>query len=121
MLCSIPLPRWVAEEMERDPDLCYSDQWGRRNYEYVSLGCDTLPVLKGRTPVQCYADFMRAFRDQFESYLGTTIVVRNQSLILLINNNILLGVLKRISVIDLLILFMATIRKYKLEWDQLES
>lgn len=117
MLCSIPLPRWVAEEMERDPDLCYSDQWGRRNYEYLSLGCDTLPVLKGRTPVQCYADFMRAFRDQFESYLGTTIVVRNQSLLI---THITL-VLKRISVVDLLILFMATIRKYKLEWDQLES
>ncbi|KAK9082903.1 hypothetical protein Scep_029374 [Stephania cephalantha] len=47
---------------------------GRRNFEYVSLGCDTLPVLKGRTPVQCYADFMRAFRDQFKHLLGDTIV-----------------------------------------------
>ncbi|KAJ4800552.1 Beta-amylase [Rhynchospora pubera] len=71
---TIPLPRWAVEEMEKDPDLCYSDQWGRRNYEYVSLGCDTLPVLKGRSPVQCYADFMRAFRDQFASYLGNTII-----------------------------------------------
>lgn len=61
--------------MEKDPDLAYTDQWGRRNYEYVSLGCDTLPVLKGRTPVQCYADFMRAFRDNFKHLLGETIVV----------------------------------------------
>lgn len=76
MFCRIPLPRWVVEEIEKDPDLAYTDQWGRRNFEYVSLGCDTLPVLKGRTPVQCYADFMRAFRDTFEHLLGDTIVVR---------------------------------------------
>ncbi|CAJ1952243.1 unnamed protein product [Sphenostylis stenocarpa] len=72
--CNIPLPKWVVEEMNNDPDLAYTDQWGRRNYEYVSLGCDTLPVLKGRTPVQCYADFMRAFRDTFKHLLGDTIV-----------------------------------------------
>ncbi|GAB2227458.1 hypothetical protein Droror1_Dr00009280 [Drosera rotundifolia] len=71
---TIPLPKWVGEEMEKDQDLAYTDQWGRRNYEYVSLGCDTLPVLKGRTPVQCYSDFMRAFRDNFKHLLGDTIV-----------------------------------------------
>lgn len=62
--------------MEKDPDLSYTDQWGRRNYEYVSMGCDALPVLKGRTPIQCYVDFMRAFRDRFQPLLGSTIVVR---------------------------------------------
>ncbi|XXG90691.1 hypothetical protein AAC387_Pa12g2396 [Persea americana] len=72
--CTIPLPRWVVEEMERDGDLAYTDQWGRRNYEYVSLGCDTLPLLKGRTPIQCYSDYMRAFRDNFKHLLGETIV-----------------------------------------------
>jgi len=78
VLCvSIPLPKWVVEEINNDNDLAYTDQWGRRNYEYVSLGCDTLPVLKGRTPVQCYADFMRAFRDTFKHLLGDTIVVYN--------------------------------------------
>ncbi|XP_021772113.1 beta-amylase 1, chloroplastic-like [Chenopodium quinoa] len=71
---SIPLPKWAVEEMQKDPDLAYTDQWGRRNFEYISLGCDTLPVLKGRTPVQCYSDFMRAFRDQFQHLLGDTIV-----------------------------------------------
>ncbi|CAN6460635.1 unnamed protein product [Victoria cruziana] len=72
--CTIPLPRWVVEEIDRDQDLTYTDQWGRRNYEYVSLGCDELQVLKGRTPVQCYSDFMRAFRDTFSRLLGDTIV-----------------------------------------------
>ncbi|KAM7253917.1 hypothetical protein ACFE04_031599 [Oxalis oulophora] len=71
---TIPLPKWVMEEMEKDQDLAYTDQWGRRNYEYLSLGVDTLPVLKGRSPVQCYADFMRAFRDTFSHLLGDTIV-----------------------------------------------
>lgn len=72
--CTIPLPKWVVEEIDNDHDLAYTDQWGRRNYEYISLGCDTLPVLKGRSPVQCYADFMRAFGDTFKHLLGDTIV-----------------------------------------------
>ncbi|KAL6581910.1 Beta-amylase 1, chloroplastic [Orobanche minor] len=72
--CTIPLPKWVVEEVDKDHDLAYTDQWGRRNYEYLSLGCDTLPVIKGRSPVQCYSDFMCAFRDTFEHLLGDTIV-----------------------------------------------
>ncbi|KAG6528148.1 beta-amylase 1, chloroplastic-like [Zingiber officinale] len=71
---TIPLPDWVLEEMEKDPDLAYTDQWGRRNPEYLSLGCDALPVLKGRSPVQCYADFMRAFRHRFSHLIGSTII-----------------------------------------------
>ncbi|KAL4190971.1 hypothetical protein AMTRI_Chr07g27280 [Amborella trichopoda] len=72
--CTIPLPKWVLEETEKDPDLAYTDQWRRRNYECVSLGCDELPVLKGRSPAQCYSDFMRAFGDNFKDLLGETIV-----------------------------------------------
>ncbi|CAN6314099.1 unnamed protein product [Urochloa humidicola] len=71
---TIPLPKWVLEEMDKDQDLAYTDRSGRRNFEYVSLGCDAMPVLKGRTPIQCYADFMRAFRDHFATYMGNTIV-----------------------------------------------
>ncbi|KAG2314647.1 hypothetical protein Bca52824_017769 [Brassica carinata] len=54
----IPLPKWVVEEVDKDPDLAYTDQWGRRNHKYISLGADTLPVLKGRTPMQCFSDVM---------------------------------------------------------------
>ncbi|ONK70865.1 uncharacterized protein A4U43_C04F2320 [Asparagus officinalis] len=32
------------------------------------------PVGPRRSPVQCYADFMRAFRDEFRPLLGSTIV-----------------------------------------------
>ncbi|KAJ8555904.1 hypothetical protein K7X08_013400 [Anisodus acutangulus] len=69
----IPLPRWVCEEMNKDPDLAYSDRFGRRNMEYISLGCDVLPVLHGRSPIQAYTEFMRSFRDTFIPFLGGVI------------------------------------------------
>ncbi|XP_078429072.1 beta-amylase 3, chloroplastic-like [Wolffia australiana] len=71
--CWFGLPRWVLEEMELNPDLQYSDRFGRRSKEYISLGCDMFPVLKGRTPIQAYSDFMRNFRDTFKSSLGVII------------------------------------------------
>ncbi|XP_016433990.1 beta-amylase 1, chloroplastic [Nicotiana tabacum] len=69
----IPLPQWVCEDMDKDPDLAYSDRFGRRNMEYISLGCDVLPVLHGRSPIQAYAEFMRSFRDTFRPFLGGVI------------------------------------------------
>lgn len=78
-VCSVPLPPWVMEEVARNPDLVYTDKTGRRNPEYLSLGCDNIPALKGRTPVQCYADFMRSFRDNFEELLGDVIIVSSHT------------------------------------------
>lgn len=72
--CNIPLPPWVTEEISRDPDIVFTDRSGRRNPEYISLGCDTLPVLRGRTPIQVYSDYMRSFRGRFKDYLGSVIV-----------------------------------------------
>jgi len=66
----------VLEEIGKNPDLVYTDKSGRRNPEYISLGCDSLPVLKGRTPIQVYSDYMRSFHDKFRDYLGNVIVVR---------------------------------------------
>ncbi|GBG92366.1 hypothetical protein CBR_g55247 [Chara braunii] len=71
--CLIPLPQWVLQEIEKNPDIVYTDKAGKRNLEYLSLGCDSLPVLRGRSPVQAYADFMRSFRNVFASYLGNVI------------------------------------------------
>nr|ACY25895.1 beta-amylase 2 [Euphorbia esula] len=73
--CSIPLPPWVLEEISKNPDLVYTDRSGRRNPEYISLGSDSLPVLRGRTPIQVYADYMRSFSNRFKDYLGDVIVV----------------------------------------------
>ncbi|KAJ7551916.1 hypothetical protein O6H91_06G034600 [Diphasiastrum complanatum] len=72
--CIVPLPHWVVEEAHKNPDLVYTDRAGRRNSEYLSLGCDIIPVLKGRTPVQAYSDFMRSFRDYFHDMFGETII-----------------------------------------------
>ncbi|CAM8934724.1 unnamed protein product [Rhodiola kirilowii] len=69
----IPLPQWVLEEMNRDPAIAYSDRHGNISMEYISLGCDHLPVLHGRSPIQVYADFMRNFRDAFRHSFNTTI------------------------------------------------
>ncbi|KAJ1281816.1 hypothetical protein BS78_03G002900 [Paspalum vaginatum] len=69
----IPLPQWVLEEMDKVPDLSYTNRYRQRNKEYISLGCDILPVLKGRSPMQAYSDFMRSFRDTFEDYLGAIV------------------------------------------------
>ncbi|KAJ6714897.1 hypothetical protein OIU85_026406 [Salix viminalis] len=72
--CSIPLPPWVLEEISKNPDLVYTDRSGRRNPEYISLGCDSLPLLRGRTPIQVYSDYMRSFRKRFKDYLGEVIM-----------------------------------------------
>ncbi|XP_022871036.1 beta-amylase 3, chloroplastic-like [Olea europaea var. sylvestris] len=72
--CSIPLPPWVLEEMNNNPDIVYTNKSGRRNPEYISLGCDSLPVLGGRTPIQVYSDYMRSFRERFHQCLGNVIV-----------------------------------------------
>ncbi|KAM3396561.1 beta-amylase 1, chloroplastic-like [Capsicum galapagoense] len=69
----IPLPQWVREEIDKDPDLAYSDRFGRRNMEYISLGCHVLPVLHGRSPIQAYTEFMRSFRDTFSPFFGGVI------------------------------------------------
>ncbi|MED6195066.1 Beta-amylase 3, chloroplastic [Stylosanthes scabra] len=72
--CSIPLPPWVLEEIRKNPDVVYTDRSGRRNPEYISLGCDSIPVLRGRSPLQVYSDYMRSFHDTFTHYLGSVII-----------------------------------------------
>ena len=67
----------MREEINNNPDLVYTDRSGRRNPEYISLGCDSMPVLKGRSPLQVYANYMRSFRGRFQDYLGSVIVVSN--------------------------------------------
>jgi len=69
----------VLEEISKNPELVYTDRSGRRNPEYISLGCDSVPVLRGRTPLQVYSDYMRSFRDRFRDYLGSVIVVSNSA------------------------------------------
>lgn len=61
-----------------DPKLFFSDRprVGRphthQNSEYISIFADDAPgVLMGRSPMQCYEDFMVSFRDTFHDDLGS--------------------------------------------------
>lgn len=71
--CTIPLPAWVYDAAELDPDIFYTDAGGYRNPEYISLGCDDVPCLFGRSPVQAYTDFITAFVDEFFDLMGHNI------------------------------------------------
>ena len=68
-----------AQAGEQDPDLFFTDRprdgrLGGRNREYVSLWADEAPrALGGRSPLECYGDFMVAFRDAFLDDLGSAI------------------------------------------------
>eukprot|EP00210_Caulerpa_lentillifera_P001615 g1553.t1 len=76
----IPLPHWILQCGEIDPDIFPCDRprhshKGHRNKEYLSLFADEVPgLLQGRSPMECYLDFMDAFRDEFETDLGSLVV-----------------------------------------------
>ncbi|KAL6761025.1 beta-amylase, partial [Haematococcus lacustris] len=74
----IPLPAWVLQCGEHDPDLFFTDRpregAGRRNREYLSIWADEAAALRGRTPLQCYEDFMQAFCNNFHQLLGSSLV-----------------------------------------------
>ena len=54
-------------------DLFFTDQYGYRNPECISLWADDARTVAGRTPRECYRDFMVSFRDTFENLLQSTI------------------------------------------------
>jgi len=72
--CSVPLPTWVLAIGAEDPDVFFTDRSGVRNQECLTIGIDDVPLLHGRTAVECYRDCMEGFRDAFEDLLGSTIV-----------------------------------------------
>ncbi len=79
-MLQVPLPKWVLQAGDHDPDLFFMDRprerWepSQRNREYLSFFADEAPrALKGRQPIQCYTDFMRSFRDTFLADIGSNI------------------------------------------------
>ena len=51
----IPLPRWVRDVGESDPDIYYTNRSGTRNREYLTVGVDSQPIFDGRTAVEVRA------------------------------------------------------------------
>ncbi|XP_031392233.1 beta-amylase 7 isoform X3 [Punica granatum] len=70
----IPLPHWVAEIGRSNPDIYFTDREGRRNPESLSWGVDKERVLKGRTAIEVYFDYMRSFRVEFNEYFEDGII-----------------------------------------------
>ncbi|CAN1334105.1 Inactive beta-amylase 4, chloroplastic [Linum perenne] len=69
----VNLPLWIVEIGKRNKDIYYRDKSGQSNDDYLTLGVDRLPLFHGRTPLQCYEDFIVNFVNKFESYLGIVI------------------------------------------------
>lgn len=63
----ISLPRWVMEIAQENQDIFFTDRVGRRNTECLSWGIDKERVLRGRTGIEVYFDFMRSFHMEFRS------------------------------------------------------
>ncbi|KAJ7953308.1 Beta-amylase [Quillaja saponaria] len=62
----ITLPEWVLEIGKDNQDIFFTDREGRRNTECLSWGIDKERILRGRTGIEVYFDFMRSFRTEFD-------------------------------------------------------
>ena len=49
---NIPLPQWVLDVGESDPDIFYTNRAGNRNKEYLTIGVDNQSLFGERTAVQ---------------------------------------------------------------------
>ncbi|RYR21713.1 hypothetical protein Ahy_B03g067031 isoform C [Arachis hypogaea] len=59
-IVNIPIPKWVLEIGDSDPDIFYTNRSGNRNIEYLNIGVDNLPLFHGRTAIQCYDKYLKA-------------------------------------------------------------
>eukprot|EP00761_Pharyngomonas_kirbyi_P013846 gb/GECH01013875.1/.p1 GENE.gb/GECH01013875.1/~~gb/GECH01013875.1/.p1 ORF type:complete len:482 (+),score=107.54 gb/GECH01013875.1/:1-1446(+) len=73
--CDIPLPVWVQQVGDNNPDIYYTDQHGNRDKEYLSLGVDNQTLFGGRTAIDLYADYMQSFAETFEDDINNGTVV----------------------------------------------
>ncbi|KAF8087734.1 hypothetical protein N665_0570s0044 [Sinapis alba] len=70
----IPLPHWVAEIGRTNPDIYFTDREGRRNPECLSWGIDKERVLRGRTALEVYFDYMRSFRIELAEFVEDGVI-----------------------------------------------
>ncbi|KAJ7948198.1 Beta-amylase [Quillaja saponaria] len=72
---SIPLPKWVLEIGESNPDIFYTNSTGNRNKECVTLGVDKEPLFQGRTAIEIYRDYMKSFRENMSDFLESELII----------------------------------------------
>ncbi|XP_025811458.1 beta-amylase 8 isoform X1 [Panicum hallii] len=63
----ISLPNWIMEIAKENQDIFFTDREGRRNTECLSWGIDKERVLRGRSGIEVYFDFMRSFHMEFRN------------------------------------------------------
>lgn len=66
---NIPIPQWVLDVGETDPDIFYTNRAGTRNIEYLTIGVDNQPLFGGRTAIELYSDYMKSFRETMSDLL----------------------------------------------------
>jgi len=56
---NIPIPQWVRDVGEANPDIFYTNRRKMRNIEYLTIGVDDQPLFQGRTAIQvsCFKIF----------------------------------------------------------------
>ncbi|KAK7257504.1 hypothetical protein RIF29_31528 [Crotalaria pallida] len=72
---NIPLPQWVLDIGESDPDIFYTNRSGTRDKEYLSIGVDNKPIFQGRTAIQIYSDYMKSFRENMADFLESGLII----------------------------------------------
>lgn len=72
---NIPLPKWVLEIGETNPDIFYTNKSGNRNKECLSLSVDNLSLFRGRTAVEMYTDYMKSFRENMDDFISSGVII----------------------------------------------
>jgi len=72
---NIPIPQWVRDVGEANPDIFYTNRRKMRNIEYLTIGVDDQPLFQGRTAIQLYADYMKSFRENMAEFLDAGVIV----------------------------------------------
>ena len=71
----IPIPQWVRDIGDDNPDIFYTNRKGTRNPEYLSLGVDNQSLFGGRTAVEvCMMLYVNNIR--FKCMLLSEILLR---------------------------------------------
>ncbi|XP_017977560.1 PREDICTED: beta-amylase [Theobroma cacao] len=71
----IPIPQWVLDIGETDPDIFYTNRAGNRNKEYLTLGVDHQAIFNGRTAIQIYSDYMKSFREVMLDLIEAGVII----------------------------------------------
>lgn len=72
---TIPIPKWVLEIGETNPDIFYTNRSGNRNKEYLTIGVDHKPLFDGRTAIEIYSDYMKSFRKNMFDFLEAGVII----------------------------------------------